>query len=331
VAEKVNKTVLVTGAAGGVGRTICRICADQNFQVKALIRPEDDRNDLGVSRENLIIGYVEDPQTINTAMQGVDAVVNCAALLPNALHLGEEAFNQVNVAGPLNILRHASKYKIKNLVFFSTISVADHITKKIIPDAYLSSKINLEKELERASNTFDGRIGIIRPAFIYGPGNFVVWQDALGLIKKGKMVLIGDGDVPLPLIYAEDMARFVLLLLNRPIEDAGIDIYVLASHEPTTMKQVFHFIADYLGVKRPRHVPYWPLSIAASIVGIIPPPLRFGRLKLLTKNRVAQYSKGYDLSTFIDPPPLGFVAGTKYTEGLSNMLDEYKKINEKVI
>jgi len=339
VPEKVNKTVLVTGAAGGVGRALCRFFMDQNFQVKGLVRPEDDINSLEISRENLIIGYVEDTQTVYTAMQGVDAVVNGAALLPSALYLGEEAFNRVNVLGPLNILRQASRHKIKNVIFFSTISVVDHITRKITraeirayienpPDAYLLSKINLEKMLEKESNAFDGRIVIIRPAFIYGPGNFSVWQDTLKLIKKGKMVLIGGGNAPLPLTYCEDIARFILLLLNRPIENTGVEIYVLASHEPTTIKEVFYFIADYLGVKRPRHVPYWSLSIAASMIGFLPKKLRRGRLKFLTKARVLQYSKGYDLSNLINPPPLGFVSGITYKEGLTHMLDEYKKTDK---
>jgi len=335
--EKVKKTVLVTGAAGGVGRTICRILADRNFQVKGLVRPEDDVNSTEISRENLVVGYVEDPQAVYAAMQGVDAVVNCAALLPNALHLGEEAFNRVNVLGALNVLRQASKHKIKNVIFFSTISVVDHITRKISQaeirdyvenphDAYLASKINLEKELEKESPAYDGQIDIIRPAFIYGPGNFSVWQDALKLIKNGKMVLIGDGNVPLPLIYAEDIARFILVLIDRPIDHSGIGIYVLASQESTTMKNVFHFIADYFGVKHSCHVPYWPLFVAATIVGFFPEKMKFGRLKLLTKARVLQYSKGYDLTNLINPPPLGFVAETKYKEGLVKMLDEYKKL-----
>ena len=85
-------------------------------------------------------------------------------------------------------------------------------------------------------------------------------------------------------------------------------------------------MADYLGVKRPGHVPYWPVSIAASMVGFLPRELRWGRLKFLTKARVLQYSRGYDLSRVINPPPLGFMAGTRYKEGLSKMLDEYKKI-----
>ena len=334
-----QKKVLVTGAAGGVGGTISGILKEKGYSVRGFIRPEDDNSKLRklIGAENISTGYVEDPGAVFEAMQGIHTVINCAALLPGALHLGEEAFNRVNVLGALNILDQASKLNIKNLVFFSTISVVDHITRKISQaqiqeyiayphDAYLSSKINLEKELDKRSKSYPGQISIIRPAFIYGPGNFSVWLEGLKLVMEGKMVLIGDGNALLPLIYAEDIARFTLLLLDGSVEKPDFGIYVLSSPEQTTMKQVFNFIADYAGGKRPLHVPYWPLFLASMIVGLLPEKLKMGRLKILTKARVMQYSRGYDLSGVITPPPLGFVPITKYEEGMSKMLDEYKKI-----
>ena len=187
------------------------------------------------------------------------------------------------------------------------------------------SKINLEKALEKESADFQGQVIILRPAFIYGPGNFSVWHEALRLVRDRKMLLIGDGDAPLPLIYAEDLARFVSQLLNEPSLKSSFDIYVVASSEPTTMKQIFYFIADYLHVKRPRAIPGWPLSLAAFALSFFPEKLKFGRCKLLTKARLSQYSKGYDLSGLMTPSPLGFVASTNFREGLSKMLDDYKK------
>ena len=155
-----HKTVLVTGAAGGVGRTICRFLSGPYFQIKGLIRPEDDAQGLGILPENLIKGYVEDSQAVGVAMQGVDVVIHCAALLPNALHLGESAFKRVNVEGALTVLRQAAQQKVSQVIFFSTISVVDHVNRKITfaelqdyvkspHDAYLSSKIELEKALDK--------------------------------------------------------------------------------------------------------------------------------------------------------------------------------------
>jgi hypothetical protein len=91
------------------------------------------------------------------------------------------------------------------------------------------------------------------------------------------------------------------------------------------MRQVFCFIANYLGAKPPRHVPYLPLSLAASVADLLPDKLRIGRLKLLTTARVRQYSRGYDLSGVLHPAPLGFVPPTSYEIGMPKMLDDYRR------
>jgi nucleoside-diphosphate-sugar epimerase len=327
-------TVLVTGAAGGVGRSVCRVLAQAGFAVRGLVRPEDDCNRVPLPRQQVTVGYVQDADVVGAGLRGADAVVNCAALLPAAVHLGPLAFQQVNVQGPLNVLEQAARAGVRRAVFFSTISVVDHVGGKVTPetlydylppphDPYLASKIASEKALRAASAWFDGQVTILRPAFIYGPGNYAVWEEGLRLLRQGKMKLVGDGTAPLPLIYAEDIARFIAFLLRRPAGVAGYDLHVLANPEPTTLADVFNFLADHLGVARPGRVSFGLLRLATEVVRWLPPPLRLGRLKLLTRARLAQYSRGYDLSgthssLFLDNVPL-----TGYRDGLQAMLADY--------
>lgn len=327
-----QKTILVTGAAGGLGRTLCRIFNERGFSIKALIRPEDDFRELAVSGEDLIRGYVEDPETVSRAMQGVGKAIHCAALLPYT-HARKKDFYRVNVKGALNVLQQAARQSVAKVVFFSTISVVDHLHQKPTPDdlcryiqtedPYLASKIELEKELKKASQHFQGDIAIIRPAFIYGPDHVAVWKEALDLVAQGKMKLIGKGDAKLPLVAAEDIASFILTGLG---QNGGgkFQIHVLANPEPTTMKQVFDFIADQLQAKRPQSIPAWPLSFAAALLSLLPESLKPGRLKLLTKTRVEQYSKGYDLSGVISPA-FSAIATLRFEEGMAKMLAVYQR------
>lgn len=328
------KTVLVTGAAGGVGRTLCAVLSEEGFIVRGLVRPEDDAAGLPIDPGNLTLGYLEDPAVLDRALAGSDAVVNCAALLPNALHLGREAFRRVNVEAPLALLRKAGAAGIPMALFFSTISVVDHVTRTITPaslqdyitgaqDAYLDSKIALEKGLRELGASYGGDLGVLRPAFVYGPGNLAVWRDALRLLSSGKMRLFDNGRAALPLIYAEDIGRFVAHLLRRPGSGPSFSIYVLSDPASPTMREVFDLIADHLGVERPSSVPSWMAEAAAAAVSLLPPRLRVGRLALLTRARVLQYSRGYDLSGVLANPPLGPVPVTDYRVGLRRMLDDY--------
>ncbi len=326
-------TVLVTGAAGGLGSSTCRVLAGAGFRVRALIRPEDDPSRVPLPTEDVQVGYVQCPQAAARALRGVDGVVNCAALLPNALALGARAFQEVNVGGPRNLLEQARRLGVRRAVFFSTISVVDHVSGRVARaemcryvdgrhDPYLVSKIDMERALRAASDSFPGHIAVLRPAFIYGPGNYAVWAEALALVRRGKMRLVGDGSARLPLIYADDVARAVARLLASPSAGPRHTLHVLANPEPTTMAEVFSFLADLLGAPRPGRAPAWPLALAAALVSLVPPRLRFGRLKLLTPARVRQYSRGYDLSGVLPEPLLDGLALTGYREGLRHMVDD---------
>jgi nucleoside-diphosphate-sugar epimerase len=255
-------SVLVTGAAGGLGRTICRVLNTVGVRVRALVRPEDDLCLVPLDQAGIKVGYVQDPDAVAAAAAGVDAIIHCAALLPNSLRLGAAAFLNVNVGGTITVFETAIAQNVPAAVFFSTISVVDHNTRTVardelpqfVPgpnDAYLASKIEAERILSRRRSEYRVHLAIVRPAFIYGPGNYAVWKEPLRLTSEGKMALIGDGRATFPLIYAEDLACYVLALISGPRFDPPYDIHVVANREPTTMNDVFDFIADYLGVQRP--------------------------------------------------------------------------------
>jgi nucleoside-diphosphate-sugar epimerase len=150
-----------------------------------------------------------------------------------------------------------------------------------------------------------------------------VWREPLELTRNVKMRLVGGGKGLLPLIYADDIARYVLVLFEQPAPLDRYELHIVSNPQPTTMRDVFNFIADYFGVPRPRSVPALPLSLAARIVQWMPTRTRTGRLKLLTPARVAQFSRGYDLSLVLDQPLLKQIQLTDYRDGLRRMLDDF--------
>lgn len=329
-----KQRVLVTGAAGGLGRVMCRVLQLAGYHVTGLARPEDPIDSIPLPREAIIAGFVQDAATMATAMKDVDTVVHCAALLPNALHLDEQAFQDVNVMGPVTVMRQAIAQGLSRVIFFSTISVVDHVRRKITPaelydfvfdphDAYLRSKIDAERRLMDLSSSFEGHLAVIRPAFIYGPGNYAVWREPLELTLRGKMRLLDSGRALLPLIYAEDVGRYVIALLGRPVPVERYDLHIVSNPRRTTIRDVFDFIASYLGVSRPSSVPSLPLRVVADLLRPLPLGLRLGRLKLLTPARVMQYSRGYDLSEVLTQPLLTQMQMTDYSEGLPLMLDDF--------
>lgn len=337
------KTVLITGIAGGVGGAVAQALLRHGYKVKGLARPEDDLSSLELPGVKVFRGYVEDPEVVQTAIQHCDAVVNCAALLPNAISVVEnEAFDRVNVGGSINVLQQAASFGLKKAFFFSTISVADHVGSHVTDatlekyvsgssDPYLNSKIRTEQELKKLAPIFAGSIHLIRPAFIYGPRNFATWRDGLELVKSGKMSLIGDGSAPIPLIYADDIGEFVAFALSLEESKPTFSIHILSNPELTTLASVFDLIAERLNRPRPKRVPKFLVKTAAEVCSLLPKGLLFGRLKLLTKARVQQYSKGYDM-TGVNCAPLGCAPKTSYKTGIPQMIEDYftKKVKSMV-
>ena len=334
------RCVLVTGAAGGVGRSACATLLREGFAVRALVRPEDDRHAVQLSDDSVVLGDVQDAASVARAMDGADAVVHCAAVLPNAPGVSADQYDSINRGGTEMVMKVALGHKVRAAVFFSTISVVDHNARKIDRatmceyadpgnDAYLASKIAAEQSVLAARAIFPGHLAIIRPGFVYGPWAMGVWRAPLRLVARGQMALIGGGEVGLPLAYADDIAAYVIALLRGPRHTAPYDVHVVANPEATTIAKVFRFIADYMDAPSPRCVPSWPLAIGATVCERIPASLRIGPLAMLTRARLRQYSMGYDLSGVLDHPLLSRVPMTSYRVGLSRMLDEYLSHRER--
>ena len=330
------RRVLVTGAAGGVGHRIAGVLSQHGFEVRGLVRPEDDTRRLVLPAESLVVGYVQDAACVGRAMDGVDVVVHCAALLPDA-HATPQLVHEVNVEGTRLVVREAAARGVKKVVAMSTISVVDHVTRRIGPseildyvtdsvDPYLTSKIAAERLLLDMRRSFDGELSILRLAYVYGPGNFAVWRRPLRFLEEGALRLLNDGTAPFPLIYADDIGSCVVALINGQMSRGHDGIHILASPQPTTLRLVFDFIADQLQIGRAGSAPLWVAQLGASAVTFVPRRFRVGRLEMLTRERVQQFSRGYDLTGVLQPRDLDGLRMTDYKEGLRQMLSDYVAI-----
>jgi UDP-glucose 4-epimerase len=333
--------VLVTGAAGGVGRSVCRALVGAGFAVRELVRPGDAVS-APLPRGAVFVGYVQDRGAVAEAMAGVTAVVHCAALLPNALGARKpEAFHEVNVVGTRVVLDEAARRGVRGAVFFSTISVVDHTRRHVGPetmfaydhnprDPYLTSKIAAEREVLARVDSFPGKLAVLRPAYVYGPGNYAVWAEPLRLLRTGKFRVLGSGNVSLPLIYADDMARFAAAWLRAPADGPHGAVRILSNPEPTTLASVFGELARLFNVPPPRSAPVWALYAAWAGSGFLPPALCRGRLKLLTRARIRQFSRGYDMTGLPPDPLLVRIGPTPAATGLARMVADYLRSAEGV-
>ena len=151
-----TRLVLITGGTGSVGRRLAKRLTETGHAVRVFDLPFMDFSELG-DRDGIEIvkGDIVDSDAVSAALDGVDAAVHLAALLPPASERDRQRTFDVNVGGTERIvsaLRDSSPDA--TLVFTSSISTygdtssetppirADHAQRAI--DIYAESKIAAE-------------------------------------------------------------------------------------------------------------------------------------------------------------------------------------------
>lgn len=174
--------VLITGANGFVGRTLCERLHDGGHEVVAALR----RGRTVCTSVPLLVRTVENlgPTTDwDEALTDVDAVVHLAARV-HVLRDGDpettSQFHQVNVLGTERLARAAAEAGVHHFLFLSSVKVHGERTapgialKEDSPleaeDAYGRSKREAESILRGIAAETGLGLTILRPPLVYGPG-----------------------------------------------------------------------------------------------------------------------------------------------------------------
>ncbi len=236
--------VLVTGAAGFLGRHVVERAVAGGHQVRALVRPATDTAGLGwADRVELHRGDLRADAGLTVALDGVDAVVHLAAAVAGD---EDEAFVS-GVVGTERLLAAMKERGITRMVLAGSITVYDWTRASGIlteesplegaiyaRGGYTVAKAWQERLVGRMAEREFLDATVLRPGFIWGRGNDYV---------AGAGVAVGPVDVVfgrrtlLPLTYVENCA----------------DCFVAALEADAAVGEVFN-VVDGEGVPAARYV-----------------------------------------------------------------------------
>jgi nucleoside-diphosphate-sugar epimerase len=283
-------TVLVTGATGLIGGHVVDALRRRGVVQRVLVRPGEAVDRLEAAGVEIVRGDLADAPTLGAAVAGVERVLHCAARTGPWGPVAE--YRTANVRGLTALLDAALAAGVKRFVHLSSAivvgtapgAVDEDAPYRLEPNPYSASKIEGERLLQRAIRERGAPVTILRPGLVYGPHDSASFGRFAALVERGKMVLLGSGENPIPLVYAEDVAEAVILASESP--RAAGRTYFVVNDEPVTQRAYLEEIATALGAAPSfRRVPYvlaralaagaeWAVR-AARLDG--PPPLtRFG-------------------------------------------------------
>jgi uncharacterized protein YbjT (DUF2867 family) len=108
--------ILVVGATGQVGSLVVRRLRAEGQQVRAMVRDPATAADLAATGAELAVADLARPETLDAALDGVDAVVATAnAVAP--IHRGDSA--AVVDAGYVELIQRAERSGVRRFVFMS--------------------------------------------------------------------------------------------------------------------------------------------------------------------------------------------------------------------
>jgi nucleoside-diphosphate-sugar epimerase len=233
------KKILITGATGKVGSRFAKRMLAKGYDVRILVRDAAKASALAELGTDVVIGDLNNADTLPPAVKGVDAVIHIAAFFRS--FTDNEGIIKTNHTGTVTLANAAIAAGVKRFIFTSTGNVygADYgrpakeedVVNINDPRAYSSSKIAAENELLalHKNNGFD--IRVLRLGFVYGDGDPHI-EEIIPVLKKWKR----HSGFRMHMVHHLDVAQALTILLHTDglngeifnvADDAPISLYEL--------------------------------------------------------------------------------------------------------
>ncbi|MFF4249217.1 NAD(P)H-binding protein [Streptomyces sp. NPDC001822] len=222
-----RRTVLVTGASGGVGSFVVEELLARGDRVRALVRPESI-GALQHTAADVVEGDLTRPESLREAVDGVDAVVHaaCTFTRPDVDVAAMRVLADGWGGGPFVFVSSVDAYGTPS----HPVVREGQATEGAISD-YGLGKVRCERVLLEAADRLGARgaVSLVRAPLIWGPHQRLRDQlrwGALGLfyqpVVRGESILLPDpegteaGWYGFPWVAAAALARDVASLLDHP-------------------------------------------------------------------------------------------------------------------
>ncbi|MFB6281213.1 MAG: complex I NDUFA9 subunit family protein [Haloferacaceae archaeon] len=243
--------VLVAGGSGFIGRHLCRELLERDHSVTALSRTpgEEDLPD-GVETA---VGDVTAYDSIESAVEGMDAVVNLVALSPLFKPSGGDGMHdRVHRQGTENCVRAAEAGGVDRFVQMSALG-ADPDG----PTAYIRAKGEAERIVEESDLDWT----VFRPSVVFGDGGeFVPFTKKLA--PPYVTPLPGGGKTRFQPIWVGDLVPMLADALED--DDHVGEVYEIGGPEELTLADVARLAHGAEG----RSVTVVPVPMALAGVGL---------------------------------------------------------------
>jgi nucleoside-diphosphate-sugar epimerase len=251
----------VTGGSGFIGGALIRRLVAEGWDVHALVRSEASAQKVTALGAKAIAGDLADVPSMAVGAQYCEVAFHCAA------HLGDwgtrEEFERGNVQGTRNALAAARQAGLRRFVHVGTeaallageplVEVDERAPLRFdSPALYSSTKARAEEAVIEANR--DGlETVVVRPRFVWGPGDTTLLPVLTEAVRSGRFAWIGGGHHRTSTTHIDNTVHGLMLAAER---GAPGGVYFVTDGEPVVFRDFITRLLATQGVEAPtRSVP----------------------------------------------------------------------------
>ena len=251
--------IVVSGAAGFIGRTVAARLVGAGHRVVALLRRVPAHPPLPPEVEIFKCGDLSAFADWTAVLKGADALVHLAAIAHRSVR-DEDLLNRVNAVVTENAARAAAAAGAR-FVFLSSVKVLGEETAgapfragdaPAPQDAYARAKAAAERIIAEVP---DLDWTVLRPPLVYGPGVKANFLALMRAVARGLPLPLASVQNRRSLLYVGNLADAVARCLESP-QSSG-HTYLLSDGTPLSSPELCRTLSDVLG-RRARLLPFPP-------------------------------------------------------------------------
>ncbi len=318
-------TVFVTGGSGFIGGRLIQRLVAGGHTVRGLARSEHAAARISERGGEPVRGNLSDIDAMRSGALGCELAFHAAAMVDD---WGKrDDFERHNVQGTLNLLTACADAGVHRCVHVGTeaallagqrlVNVDE--TAPLRPDSpalYSSSKARAER-LVLDANRVGFETVVVRPRFVWGPGDTTLLPAMAQLVRSGRWAWIGGGRHFTSTTHVENTVEGLLLGADRGRPG---NAYFVTDGEPVVFREFVTRLLETQGVTPPNRTLPAPVagvlaSISETAWRTLPLP---GRPPL---TRFAYWASAQECTIRIDKArhELGYVPVKSLDDGLAEL------------
>jgi nucleoside-diphosphate-sugar epimerase len=290
--------ILVTGANGFIGRSLCATLKEKGYFVRGAVR--NNMRDVPGVDEYAQVGDIDGSTAWRQALGGIDVVVHLAGrahVLKDSAANPIESFRKVNVLGTERLARSCVEAGVKRFIFISSVKADGD-------DAYGVSKREAENSLACIAKETGLEVVILRLPLVYGPGVKANFKNLIKLAISGLPLPFKGINNRRSFLYLGNLVDAISVCIIHPL--AAGETFLVSDGQDVSTPELIRMVAGAMGKRVVLfHLHFGILKTLCRIVG------KAGELEKLTGSLVVDSSKIRNLLGW--KPPFTLEEGIRET------------------